>query len=451
MRILLILPKDNQYFYKGAFRKTISWAPQTLTTLAALVPRELNADIDIIDEGVQRAAYNKKKYDIVGISCGTSSCLRAYELCQYFKRMKSYVVLGGHHPSQMPEEALLYADSVVVGMAEVSWPQLLNDYINGSPKQIYQEHSITTFNPPHPRRDLVKKNLYNKIPTVLATQGCGNKCEFCTMNRVWNRHYKRPIREIINEIKTLQSKYIFFLDPNITFDKQYAKELFESLIPLNVKWASAGTIDVYKDDELLELMAKSNCLGLLIGFESFSAESLKNCNKASNDINVYKQAVEKLHACNIKALGTFVLGFDGDTKESILETVENVEKIKVDIPRYSVLTPYPGTPLFAKLKNEDRILTEDWSLYDQEHVVYHPQNISPQDLEKLLHYTWKETYSFKRLLKRSYNSPNHKLLIMLNNLSFRHYAFKLKNKNLRTSTYINFNKNPKRIEWNIQS
>lgn len=422
MNILLILAKDNQYRYKGSFKKTISWAPLTLATLAAMVPKELNAKVDIVDEGVEHMDYNQKAYDIVGISCCTSSALRAYDLCEFFKRKNTFVVLGGSHPTLMPEEASQHADAIVTGPADVSWPQLLFDFIEGKTKKRYVFDPSHVVDPPHPRRDLLKKKVYQSVPTIYATMGCGNKCNFCSINKIWCKHYTRDIEDVIEDIKNTNSKTVIFLDPNLTYDKEYAKKLFEAMIPLKIKWASACALDIFKDKELLSLIVRSGCIGVLIGFESFSQKSIEMSGKDKNNVQTYKEAVDMLNAFGIVVFGTFVLGLDGDNKESLLKTLEYIDALNIAIPRYSVLTPYPGTPLFDKLKKEDRILTENWSYYDQQHVVFKPLDISPGELQKLQYHIWRKSYSFKRIYKRTVNTGHQKIIALYNNLNFWHYA-----------------------------
>lgn len=423
MKILLVLPRDNTYYFKGSFLRSVAYAPLTLTTLAAMVPPEFNAEITLVDEGMQEARYDEH-YDLVGLTCCASSSPRAYELCDYFKKRGAFTVLGGAHPTLQPEEAARHADAVVAGAAEKSWPKLLWDWKNGATtEKIYRYEQLEKIHPPIPRRDLEKKGIYMKTPTVIATMGCGNRCEFCSINRLWGDHFKRDIGEVVEEIKALKSKTILFLDPNLTFDYDYAKDLLRALIPLKIQWAGLVGMDSVGDRELFDLIVRSGCRGLLMGFESFSPESILSSSKDKNDIKSYKRVVDTVHGHGISMLGTFVLGLDGDTRESILKTIEHIDALGLEMVRYSVLTPFPGTPLFDRFKADGRILTENWFYYDQEHVVFQPRHMTPFELQELLHVIWKKTYTAKRIFNRVVQADlKQKLLILSANVGFRYYA-----------------------------
>ena len=426
MKILLILPRDRTYYYKGSFRKSISYAPLTLTTLAAMVPRELNAQIDIVDEGVQTADYDHGRWDIVGITCCASSSPRAYALCDYFKKRGSLTVLGGVHPTLMPEEAGLHADAVIAGVADTVWPQLLYDWASGRIEKIYRRKPCTRIQHPVARRDLEKRGTYLNVPSVIATMGCGNRCDFCSINRLWGEHYCRDIAEVTEEIITLGSKRILFLDPNLTFDSSYAKELLRQLIPLHIQWAGLAGTDLVCDRELLDLAVRSGCKGILMGFESFSPESLALSQKEKNDVAAYRTIVDTLHGLDIGILGTFMLGLDADTPESLMKMARQIDELGLDIVRFSVLTPFPGTPLFDRFKLEGRIITQDWLYYDQEHVVFQPRHMSPRRLQELLHVVWQQSFSMQRIFRRFCSARDGRFLLLAANLGFRHYAATLR-------------------------
>lgn len=425
MRILLVLPRDNTYTYRGAFSRAISYAPLTLTTLAALVPKELEAHIDLVDEGVQPPCDDRDDYDIVGITACASSSPRAYELAAKMRARGAHVVLGGAHPTLLPEEAARHADSLVIGAADLSWPKLLHDFANGKTDKRYCEALRPTFSCPPARRDLLPRGAYIKAPTVLATMGCGNRCSFCSINRLWGSHLRRDIDEVIDEIRGLSTRQILFLDPNLTYDKDYAKELLRRLVPLGLKWAGLAGTDIDSDKELLELVIRSGCIGLLMGFESFSKASLDCSDKSTNDVRSYKSTVSTLHGHGIAVLGTFVLGLDADTLESIAAMAEAIDEVGIDLPRFSVLTPFPGTPLFERMDAEERILTKDWYFYDQEHVVFEPAHMSPVQLQRALTDMWRRIYSVRRVAARTLAAKQGKLLLAAANLGFRRYQRRL--------------------------
>lgn len=421
-KILFILPYDNTYKYKTAFIPSISYQPLTLSVLAALVPENSGSDITLVDEGVQKFDYNTSHFDIVGISIVTSSSKRGYELADFFKSKGSYVLIGGHHATLMPDEALTHADTVFVGSGEITLPQFFMDYEKGCAKKIYLSSCVIAEKIPLPRRDLMPAKGYLRQPTIIADYGCGNSCKYCVINSFWGKNAKRPISHVIEEIKILGAKEYLFLDPSPLCDKAYAKELFYELSKLNIKWAGLSTLDVTDDDEILELFAKSGCVGTLLGFESFNPEDLNNLSKYKNKVDKYKNVVEKLHHKGIAVLGTFMLGMDHDTVESIRQMPELIHETRIDIPRFAIITPFPNTSFYNKLNSENRILTKDWSLYDSIHCVFQPKNMSPHELEKEFISLWKECYSIKRISSRLKYTPRRKFTSLITNIGFNIYA-----------------------------
>jgi|WetSurMetagenome_2_1015567.scaffolds.fasta_scaffold00706_5 radical SAM superfamily enzyme YgiQ (UPF0313 family) len=427
--LLLLLPSDNTYRYGGgAFRRSYSYAPLTLSTLAGLVPASHGFTIDLVDEGVQHTGDGRKNYDIVGITCTTSSANRAYDLCKFWRRKGAYAVLGGAHPTLMPQEAMLHADTVIVGPAEEIWPAFLADYKNGCPNRIYRNDGDASINGPYPlpRRDLIRKGLYLDAPTVIARPGCTNGCDFCAIPCLGQTALAaREIEDVVREIRGLDRNRILFLDPNITADRPYAKKLFRALIPLHLQWAGLVSADAVADESLVELMVESGCAGLLIGFESLIQDNLTSARKKFAQIGEYAKAIRLLHQGGISVLGCFVLGFDYDTAENLDDLPALVDDLEVDLPRYSILTPFPGTVLYKRLELEGRILTTDWSLYDTEHVVFRPARIEPENLQSALYHAWSQSYSLQNVAKRSLRLKKNRIFGVLANLGLRRYGKRL--------------------------
>ena len=427
MRILFITPYDNNYKYKSAFTKSLSYMPLTMPYLAALTPEEYGAEFRAIDEGVQRVNYEKLGFfDIVAITSVTSSVKRGYELAEYFKKKGSYVVMGGHHVTLCPGEAAEHADTVMTGPADRIWREFIEDFVRGAPKKRYDgEHCDIGAANVIPRRDLMQKSKYIGVPTVIANFGCTNRCEFCVINSFWGGKYSaRSVEDVIAEIRSLKSKYILFLDPSPTSNPAYAKEFFTALIPLKIKWAGLCTTDVLDDEELFDLMIKSGCIGILMGFETFSVDSLKeSCKK--NKIDGYKAVVERFHQNGVSVLGTFMLGFDGDTKESIMKMPDYIEKIGVDIPRFAILTPYPNTPTYRRLDAEGRMISKDWNDYDSIHATFLPKNFTARELEEMLVSVSNECYTLKRIFKRTVKNRYGGFLKLGVNLGFKIYNKKV--------------------------
>lgn len=435
MKILLILPRDYTYHYHGLANKLVGpYAPLTLVTLAALVPKELHAQIDILDEGIQKPNYENKSYDVVGITCVTSSAHRAYELSAYWRGRGAFVVLGGPHPTLMRDEALQHADAVVVGLAEETWPRLLHDFKHGVVKTCYEAHYRGELACPAPRRDLFPRLGYLPIPTVLANRGCRNHCFYCVVNQGdYARPAVRPIPEVIDEIRSLHTRQVMFLDPNLVSDREYAKDLLEALIPLKLRWMAPTPADIVSDRELFHLMIRSGCNGVMIGFESFSQPSLDRSGKTFNQVSQYKEVVRTLHTHGMAVLGCFMLGFDDDTPEILARTAAIVYDLQIDLPRYALVTPFPGSRLFARLKSEGRLLTEDWSRYDSQHVVFQPRHMSPAQLQQIFAETLEQSLSYRHILHRARVAPHSLFLSLMANLGLREALWSAKKQEIRKS------------------
>lgn len=424
MKILLIMPRGALYRHRtGVFKKPIRYAPLTLITLASLIPPEIDAEVQIIDEGIEEIPKNIEA-DIVGITAITGTATRAYAIADEIRRKGIPVVLGGVHPTLMPQEAAKHADSVVTGFAEESWPQLLHDFKNGAMKKLYtQSKDISMANLPLPRRDLLKSKGYVTINTIQATRGCINCCDFCVVPVAWGqRMYLRPIRDVIRELEQIESREILFVDVSPIEDKKYAKELYSAMIPLKKRWVSPSTIKIAEDNELLNIAAESGCKGLLIGFESASQDTLKKMGKGFNYTDKYKTHVQKLHGRGIAIQACFVFGFDTDDKSVFERTVELADKLNLDVPRYTVYTPFPGTPIFKKLQNENRIIEHNWSFYDAQHVVFKPALMSPEELQEGHFWAWKQSYRFSSIFKRLANARCVLPYAIPANLAYRFYA-----------------------------
>lgn len=427
MKIILISPKGPLYRYKGGlFKKSLRYQPLTLTTLAAYIPQELEADVELIDEGIQSIPEDLSA-DLVAMTVITGTAPRAYELAAGFREKNIPVVLGGPHVTLMPDEAKQHADAICVGYAEETWPQLLRDYQKGELKDIYRQQpdmqlGYTAF----PKREMMRKDLFLTQAVFEATRSCMHDCEFCVAPAAWGRkQYQRPIDWVIEDIKSVGQKKIIFIDLNIISDKKYAKELFRRLIPLNIQWFGLSTVLIAHDDELKELLARSGCKGLLLGLETVSQQSLKDAGKRFNESVSYANVIQDLHHLGISIQGCFVFGLDHDTKDVFDTTVEFAIDVGIDLPRFAVLTPFPGTPLYHNLIAQGRILTKDWELYDGQHVVFQPRNMSIAELAEGHERAWRQVYRWSAIAKRLWQAKNFKPLALSVNLGYRYYAHHL--------------------------
>ena len=427
LRILLLSPRGPLYRHRGGiWKKTMRYAPLTLTTLASLVPPEIPAEVSIIDEGTEEIFPDRIDADLVGISAITGTAPRSYEIAARLRQRNIPVVIGGVHPTLMPEEAMQHADSVVAGYAEESWPQLLRDFIAGHMARRYdQSPALKLDNLPFPQRQLFNKSMVNVAHTLEATRGCIFQCEFCVVPAAWGRPLQKPVSYVIADIRQMKARRVIFLDLNLIADVAYAKELFTALIPLKIRWGGLVTTSIAWDDELLDLAARSGCRGLLIGFESLNPESLKETKKGFNMRRSYHEVVRKIHDRGIAIMGCFVFGFDHDTLHSFDETVDFVMDSHMDLPRFAVAVPFPGTALYKKLKAQGRITTENWALYDGQHVVFEPRNMTASELLENTRRVWKKTYSYASIGKRLLGSRTQPFIAVPANIGYRFYAYHL--------------------------
>jgi radical SAM superfamily enzyme YgiQ (UPF0313 family) len=424
MKIQLLSPSGEIHRNgTGIFKTSLRYAPLTLSTLAALVPEDLNAEITLQDEGVQPLDLDFPT-SLVGITAITGTSLRAYEIADKLRARGHTVVIGGVHATLMPEEAAQHADSIVLGYAEKAWPQLVRDYAAGCLKPQYSAPTGRRLEGvPIARRDLLKKDRYATVNSIEATRGCPHKCDFCAVPAAWaNIYAHRPIEEVIAELKTFEGRHALFIDLSPVEDVQYAKALYKAMIPLRFRWVGLATTRIAEDDELLDLAARSGCRGLLIGFESISQETLEQTRKGFHKSRNYAEVVRRLHDHGIGIQGCFVFGFDTDDESVFERTVEFVDKVRMDLPRYAVVTPFPGTGLFRRLEAEGRLLHKNWSLYDVEHVVFQPRHMTPERLQAGLEWAWKQSYSWRSMFVRVLGSRCILPLSVPLNLGYRYYA-----------------------------
>ena len=428
MRIVLISPKGPLYRYRGGiFKKNLRYAPLTLTTLAAMVPPELHADVEIIDEGVEEIDIDRVEADLVGMPAIPGTALRAYARAAPLRRRGIPVVLGGPHVTLIPEDAQAHADALVVGYAEESWPRLLRDFAAGQMQPRYdQSPDLSLAGMPFPRRDLLKRQNYITTHVFEATRGCIHRCDFCVVPTAWGtKPYLKPIEDVVADIRQHWARKIIFLDLNLIADKEYAAKLFEALIPLKVQWFGLSTTLLVKDPPLLDLAARSGCTGLLMGFESISQDNLKLTRKGFNSPEAYGDVVSALHAHGITLMACFTFGMDHDTPDIFMQTAKLAVETGIDLPRFAIVTPFPNTGLYKRLDAEGRILTRDWELYDAQHVVFQPAQMTPQQLYAGHEAAWKYAYSMPSIAKRLWRSRIQIPTWLLANTGYRFYAHHL--------------------------
>ncbi len=316
------------------------------------------------------------------------------------------MVAGGPHATFWPEEALQYCDAVVTGEAESVWAQLLADAENGCLKPVYHGQPLPLDKMPTPRYDLLPERFFVKR-VIQATRGCPFTCSFCTVPDLNPGFRVRPVEDVIADVQYddfrhwWQRKVVWFWDDNLTAKRAYIKDLLRAMIPLKKWWLTQASMDIARDEELLDLMQQSGCIGVFFGIETFGEESLRDANKRQNKVQFYKEAVDALHRRGIAVMAGFIAGFDGDTPETIVAMAHRLYEIGVDVPFLSVLTPYKGTPLYDKLAGEGRMIDErGWEFYNGYNVTFNPQRMTPDDLLRAHRSLWNSAFSPRYALGR---------------------------------------------------
>ena len=396
MKLLLISPT------RSVGRKTpmgVKVPQLALHILASLTPNDV--DITVVDEETTDIDFSMD-FDLVGISCMTATANRGYQLCDIFREKGARVVLGGVHPTVLPQEAIQHADAVVIGEAEGCWANVIDDFRKGSLKKFYHVPAPDLSKYPLPRRDLqIDRSLF-RIPILglVATRGCPYACEFCSVTDLYGRRIRhRPIPMVIEDIKRSGSRIFALLDDNAIADRGYAKQLFIALAELNIIWGGQSSIGLAKDKELLELCQKSGCKGLFFGLESVSPASLRRMKKSLKSIEEMEEAIKIIRDHGIIFHPSFVFGFDTDTEAIFDDTLEFMSRNRISTAVFNVLTPYPGTRLYERFKEQGRILSYDWSHYNNATVVFRPKNMTPSELAEGYYHVKKEFYSLSSMLR----------------------------------------------------
>jgi radical SAM superfamily enzyme YgiQ (UPF0313 family) len=403
---------------KMTFSRKALFMPLNLGICASLVPSDW--DVEIIDECADEKPHRANSdCDLVGIGAMTTQAPRAYELADAYQKLGIKTILGGIHPSAMPEEASRHADVVAVGDAESTLPHILSDYQTGTLKRIYNWRDYPTAEIATPRKDILDPKNYLVFNPIQTTRGCPHGCSFCTTPAIFGRKFRqRNIDSIIEEIREAKerfgSKFFIFSDDNFAGNRKWAVELCHRLTPLNIKWASQCDILISESDELLSVMKSSGCIGLILGLESVSAQTLQEAGKRFVSAETYTWRIKKISSYNISLWGAFIFGFDHDTWQSCRDTVRFAQKSDLAMACFPILTPYPGTEIFNRYNDQGRILTYDWTKYNGASVVYQPEHFTVKQLRHAQMSGFGEFYHPRSAFKRLKMLPFKKRAWMAN-------------------------------------
>lgn len=365
--------------------------PLGLGIVAALTTS--NWDIELIDENFE--IFSFREADLVGITSFTANINRAYEIAGMYRLKGISTVIGGIHVSMLPDEAAKFADTIVVGSAEWSWPKVLKDFESGKLKKIYKDENQKTTTISGARHDLFHPGY--TFDSIQTARGCPMDCHFCSVTAFNGGFYRqRSIKDVLDELEATRNSNFYFVDDNIYGYGKNASEraiaLFKGIIDRGLKkeWFSQASLNFAENDEVMEYAARSGCRMILLGIESEDPAALKNANKNLNLklINKYKEIFSRINSHGIAVLGSFIYGMDGDTKASLSQRTEYILNNNIDVAQISLMTPLPGTRLFSKLEEEERLIytdfPKDWDHYDMTEVVFKPLLMEPDELYEIL-------------------------------------------------------------------
>ena len=400
-KILLIQPTPYDQHGNLVKKNKLYFVGLALPLLAALTPEEY--EVELCYETIEEVPFDTDA-ELIGISSMGHAVIRTIDIANKFRELGKTVVLGGYMVSLMPEEAQKYGDAVMIGDAEETWAEMLQDYSLGKLKKVYQK-KLTELKTPLPRYELLlKKKIGNFLP-VQAGRGCPKTCSFCSVHCLYHGQYlKRSIPDVIRDIKRVKElgfKQFLLLDDNIFSNREYAIELCTEIKKLKMHWMTQCSIDIAKDEELLEIIAASGCYVLSFGLESISRDSLRSMNKSWADPDKYAEQIKIIRKHGIDISTEMVVGADGDTLESIKETAKFISDNHIAVPRFYILTPIPGTKFFDQMQEQGRIYNKDIYSYNGCEAVHVPKNMTPEELTRAYWELYNEVYTMKSITKRT--------------------------------------------------
>lgn len=414
IKTVLIVPKGSKYGKNQYLKEFLesndivskfygAWETPNLSllTIAGLFPPHY--ELHFIDEDHGEAIPFEQEFDLVVLTGMTQQINRAYEICSEFKKRGSYTVIGGIHVTIYPDEALKYANTVMVGEGEQTFVNFLKDFENSVPNRIYKaDKFISLSESPIPRYDLLNASLYSSY-SIQTTRGCPRTCGYCTLPVMYGSKYRhKSPDQVIQEIQAIKKvdniPFIFFADDNMFINKESSIKLLKKIQNENIIWGTQTDISVADSPEILSLLKASGCRWLFIGFENVSKNSLEFLDKNKWKAGMserYTRLIEKIHSAGIFIWGSFMFGTDYDDISVFQSTLDFTNKNGIYSGSFTILTPLPGTDLFHEMDKKQRIIDYDWSRYTFWDVVYRPKLMSPEELAKGVAWIYDQFYSIQ--------------------------------------------------------
>ncbi|MFO1078269.1 MAG: radical SAM protein [Planctomycetota bacterium] len=392
-------PKDPH----ASFGKHVLTPTLALTSIAAATPPPWH--VRLWDENLLQGPPPTAPFPaVVGITVHLTFAARAFALADYYRARGALVVLGGLHVLSCPDECRPHADALAIGEGVQLWPRILRDAERGALQPEYRGSFRTPDYAldPAPARSLLPRRSFLTTTSLIATRGCHNRCGFCYLatDGLAMPYQMRPPERIAAEFAADDQPYGVFVDNNLGSRPVYLRRLCAALRPLQKIWSAAVSIDVTDDPSLVREMALAGCTGVFVGFESLAAQNLAAARKRTPPPEDYAARVRVLHDHGIQVNGSFVLGFDHDGPDVFARTVEWIERVRLECATFHVLTPYPGTPLFAAMERQGRLLHRDWSRYDTGQVVFRPARMSVEQLQEGYAWCYRTLFSLASIWRR---------------------------------------------------
>lgn len=407
MKVKMILPALTEA--KSPFWRPIKYSlfpPLGLATLAGFL-----ADSDEIilqDEHVETLDLDDEP-DLVVIQVYITSARRAYELADLYRRRGAYVVLGGLHVTSLPDEAAAHSDTIFLGPGEDTWPTFLQDFRVGHPQKVYRSQIRTLLGAPKVRRELIKRHLYLVPNSIVVSRGCPHACDFCYKEAFFSggkSFYTQTVDDALGEIERLPGRHLYFLDDHLFGNPRFASALFDGMRGMNRLWQAAGTVKSILEPNLLEKAVASGLRSLFVGFETLNPANLREQHKIQNLNRDYTSAIRRLHDLGVMVNGSFVYGMDDDDESVFDRTVEWAIAQGIETATFHILTPYPGTALYQRMVEQERLTNSDWELFDTRHVVFRPARMSPEKLEAGYWRSYRNFYRWSSIAKGAWSKSD---------------------------------------------